>query len=726
MKNNRIGTKPIIFTILFLLNFSVVFSQNPNFHWAAAISSTDAVTALSVVTDSAGNVYTAGEFTGITDFDPGAGTFTLAPSGYQDIFIQKLDVSGNFVSAISISGPGIDDFNAMCIAPNNKLMLTGIFEKVTDFDGSSGTYTLDAGNNGVISYVAVYDFSLGINWAVKIGTPNTITPNAKVISADANSNCFVSGMFAGVKDFDQGAGTYTMDAAVGNMFIVKLSSTGTFVWAKQIFGYEFVSSTVDMNNNLIVGGVFQNTSDFDPGPGTMTMSATNKDAFLLSLDNSGNFIFAKKFGGSNDEILWSIKTDCNNNIFCSGIFNGTFLADPSSSIPTFTTVADFDAFCLKLDASANFAWAKQISSAGNDYCTSVDVDALGNVYYCGHFSGGNNASSGFVCDFDPGPGTYTLQSAGYSDAYVVKLNASGNFVWAYKAGGTSADAAGSISVNKLFGVHIAGIFWNTVDFDPFAPVYNLVSTVAYDGFVWKFTQANPLLPVVSTSASVLEICSGKSATLSASGQGTISWYASPTATIALGSGSTFVTPALTTNTVYYITGQACNVKSQTVAVNVKVNSLPVLTVSPAQPTLCSGEIFSLTASGAQSYTWNGNTSGNTYTFVTNTSTLVTLLGSDANGCEGTETVNITVAECLGLKNESFKSFSFYPNPNFGLITVACEEPVKLKIFNLNGEVLKTIIVSGSGKTILNLELQPGVYLIKSGENKTLNKLIVIE
>lgn len=52
-----------------------------------------------VKVDGSGNVYSIGTFSGTCDFDPSAATFTLTSSGNQDVFISKLDVSGNFVFA---------------------------------------------------------------------------------------------------------------------------------------------------------------------------------------------------------------------------------------------------------------------------------------------------------------------------------------------------------------------------------------------------------------------------------------------------------------------------------------------------------------------------------------------------------------------------------------------------------------------------------------------------
>ena len=56
--------------------------------------------------DSSGNVYTTGAFQGTVDFDPGAGTTNLTSIGGYDVFVSKLDSSGDLVWARSFGATG--------------------------------------------------------------------------------------------------------------------------------------------------------------------------------------------------------------------------------------------------------------------------------------------------------------------------------------------------------------------------------------------------------------------------------------------------------------------------------------------------------------------------------------------------------------------------------------------------------------------------------------------
>src|SRR4051812_35469345 len=77
-----------------------------NFMWAKGMGCANVDDeGMAITTDALGNIYTTGYFSGTVDFDPGPGVFTITPvSGSIDVFISKLDASGNFVWAKSLGG----------------------------------------------------------------------------------------------------------------------------------------------------------------------------------------------------------------------------------------------------------------------------------------------------------------------------------------------------------------------------------------------------------------------------------------------------------------------------------------------------------------------------------------------------------------------------------------------------------------------------------------------
>lgn len=138
------------------------------------------------------------------------------------------------------------------------------------------------------------------------------------------------------------------------------------------------------------------------------------------------------------------------------------------------------------------------------------------------------------------------------------------------------------------------------------------------------------------------ICQGSSATLTATGANSYTWNPSPT--LSTTSGPTAIaTPTVTTT--YTVTGSgSCGTGSATATVTVIPS--PSVTVSPAAPSICTGQNVTLTASGANSYTWSpptglSNTTGSSVIASPSGTTTYTVTGSNSN-CTDTQTVVVTV------------------------------------------------------------------------------------
>jgi len=420
-----------LITLLIILASFSNKANSQSLAWAKQMAGAGNGQALSITLDANRNVYTTGTFSGTTDFDPGAGVYNLAAfSTNGDLFVSKLDSSGNFL------------------------------------------------------------------WAKQMGGAS-FTCNAYAIAVDSIGNVYTTGFFSGTIDFDPGAGTYNLMApGAYAVYVSKLDSSGNFVWAKQFvagngntdYGY---SITLDDNGNVYSTGQFMSTCDFDPGPGVYNLTAAgNNDCFISKLDASGNFVWAKKMGGTASDISLSIKLDNSGNVYTTGVFTGTADFDPGTG--TFnlssSSAIDVDIFVSKLDNSGNFAWAKRMGGISIDNGYSIAIDAGGNVYTTGAFM--------YTADFDPGPGIYSLSSiANQYDIYVSKLDSSGNFIWAKQMGGAVADFGYSIAVDGQGNAYTTGYFNSaTADFDPdTSATYNLNSWGGQDVFISKLDSSGDFI-----------------------------------------------------------------------------------------------------------------------------------------------------------------------------------------------------------------------------------------
>ena len=138
------------------------------------------------------------------------------------------------------------------------------------------------------------------------------------------------------------------------------------------------------------------------------------------------------------------------------------------------------------------------------------------------------------------------------------------------------------------------------------------------------------LPNVSVNSST--ICIGATASLTASGANTYTWNTSAT-------GAT-ISPSPTVNTNYTVTGTDINNCKNIAVSTVTVNSLPNISVNSS--TICIGAIATLTANGANTYTWNTGATGATISPSPSVTTNYTITGTDINNCINNVTSTVTV------------------------------------------------------------------------------------
>lgn len=323
-----------------------------------------------------------------------------------------------------------------------------------------------------------------LDWLKGVGGSVTYS---NAICSDGGGNSYTVGRFHGSNDFDPGPGTQILTAtgtSAPEAFIVKLNSSGNLVWAKQIGGPqddEAYNCCTDATGNLYVSGMFSGTVDFDPGPGVTNLTpAGTSGAFLAKFNAMGTLLWARSVGGSYYNNPYGLCTDNFGNVFFGGEFYGSGDFDPGSGTTTLSSPSNISAFVVKLDGAGNFKWAKQFGGSGTERIYAMTGDASGDVFLGGSFDG--------TGDFDPGSSVFNLTPVANYDAFIVRLDSLGNFVWAKQIGGTGSESANGLQTDHMGNILIAGGFVAATDFDPGPGVFT-ISANYNSAFVCKLNGA---------------------------------------------------------------------------------------------------------------------------------------------------------------------------------------------------------------------------------------------
>lgn len=370
-----------------------------------------------IAVDEAGNVYIVGSFQDSVDFDPGADTMSLNAIGYYDIYVQKLSTDGDFQWAISVGSSDRDEGYSITTDSDGAVYFTGRFFDTVDFDPGDGVFKLTSPRfaNG---FVEKLDTDGNFLWAYSL---EEILPNSiSGIAADpAENTIYVCGRFGGTVDFDPGTGVENRTSlGVSDGFVQKLNANGELIWVRTIGSEQDVlyseSIVVDANGDVIQGGRFRGTPDFDPGLGVFEATSVGYlNFFIQKMDSDGNFIWANTQGDPEGS-SGVVEVNADNEIFVAGVFHETVDFDPGSGVQEISSKGYSDIYLQKLDQAGNLEWVRTMGGTMPDYSSSCAINNLGDIFITGGFGG--------VVDFSPSSSNHQLTADGSFDVFVQKIS----------------------------------------------------------------------------------------------------------------------------------------------------------------------------------------------------------------------------------------------------------------------------------------------------------------
>jgi Secretion system C-terminal sorting domain len=178
-----------------------------NFVWAKTMSGTDDINPNSIDVDALGNVYTSGWYLGTADLDPSASTYNLTSNGLQDMYISKLDASGNFVWGKSMGGSADDDARSIDVDASGNVYTTGYFHTTVDFDPGAGITNLTTGQKG--GFVSKLSSAGNFVWVAEFANGGGRVDGTS-ITLDGASNIYTTGNYLDNCDFDPSAAVFNL------------------------------------------------------------------------------------------------------------------------------------------------------------------------------------------------------------------------------------------------------------------------------------------------------------------------------------------------------------------------------------------------------------------------------------------------------------------------------------------------------------------------------------
>jgi len=392
------------------------YSPSGLFTWAKKIGGSQTDLAYSLTSDRDNNTYVGGTFQDTLRIESQA--ILLAENlGTHTGFILKFNRDGVLIWARAFNTTGTVVPNSLSMNHLNNLVISGYFEGSADFDPSSNSNSLTS-NGGSDMFISTFTPNGELIWVKRIGGSES-----EFIYEHSLNNVgeiYLTGQYQQVLDFDSGVGEHLAFPNGGtDIFILKLSLNGDFIWVKSIGGVGFdagLGIDIGPDQNLVCVGRFTNQVDFNPAllASFNLTSAGSWDGFAVKLDPNGDFIWATKIGDTQNDQFSTVHINPQNIIYIGGVFRGTVDFNLSSPVGGFSTsFGGADIFNLMLNEDGTYNNHTTIGGLGNEQINKILAANQNFILSVGSFSG--------TVDFDPSPQINNSVSAGNTDGFVLSL-----------------------------------------------------------------------------------------------------------------------------------------------------------------------------------------------------------------------------------------------------------------------------------------------------------------
>ncbi len=365
----------IAFILLLLVWISPILGAQ-TWNWVTKLGNGGNEIIAGIEKDGAGNYFIAGIFAQNLE----VADVTLESIGFTDVFLAKLNDTGQPLWAVSGGSTNIDQTAAISADLSGNVIWAGQFW----VQGFFGEDTLFAQSASRAIFLAKYDNSGEYLWSLSISGSAVKVVND--VATDANDNIYLTGYF---EDSLFVADTVLVaSSAEQHFFIIKFDAAGNMAWSAQ-FGLSGLvrgsSIAVDNAGDIIAGGYFQGVVDF--GGYLLQSGNIDFDLFVVKFSADGTVLWARETVGVFDDFCSAVAVDPQNNIYVSGSFLGEMSLGENIQINT--PGFKVNLFLLKYGADGQPLWARALDSQEfNDSSLGTDIDVLDQqVAMTGYFEG---------------------------------------------------------------------------------------------------------------------------------------------------------------------------------------------------------------------------------------------------------------------------------------------------------------------------------------------------
>lgn len=242
---------------------------------------------------------------------------------------------------------------------------------------------------------------------------------------------------------------------IGDALAAKFSTNGQRIWSTYYGGNggeRAYAGSVDADNNFFITGLtYSDTGIATSGTYMDTLPAGNRNAFLAKFTSNGYRVWGTYMGGEEVTEVYSCAADDSLNVYIVGWTRSSIgISTAGSQQPVYGL--NGDGFIMKFNRDGDIIWGRYLGGHGSDRAHTCTIDDEANLYIVGN--GGSYSEFGYNSK-------YITNLIGSMDAFLMKMDSSGNVVWSTYFGGTSWDEGHGCVIDRFGDIIISGFTKST-------------------------------------------------------------------------------------------------------------------------------------------------------------------------------------------------------------------------------------------------------------------------
>jgi len=412
-----------LFIVFLLFLTNNIYAQTFIMNWDKTFGGNERDWNTNIIKTNSGKLFILGDSQTDVNGIKNAPLCNATGTQHADIWLMRLDTSGSILWQKDIGAE--NDERLPFLFPLNDIQDRMILSCYSFSDTACDKTEPNRDTVPLLSadyWICMLDSNGVVIWDKTLGGDNF--DDYPRVTGLSNGEILISGESNSGVNGDKTVANYSIS---NDLWTVKTDGLGDIVWDKVYGGTdaEYIAAIIPGSNGEFT---LCGSTQSDVGGDISEPTQGGLDYWMIHIDNNGNKIWDKRFGGSlGEKCLHAIKTTDNGYMLCG------YTTSPAGGDVSEAPKGLQDFWIVKTDSTGNKIWDKRFGGTNGSFATGIVQEGT-NAYWINGYTTSTN-----VIDV-------TQPSFGGSDYWIIKIDSLGTKLWDKRFGGDANEISSSMAM----------------------------------------------------------------------------------------------------------------------------------------------------------------------------------------------------------------------------------------------------------------------------------------